>query len=148
MQIIHKKNYISIVCIVFTCLSMNKVLLEYFSGVRDEDYIQNFICMLVLTAAAVFVLGLHYYLQEIPVVLVIILQYLLLLGIAMGYVWLSSFFEPLHEDAYRDIFRSLTIPYVLFVPVYYIDFFIRVKKANQILSEIKENQIEDGDNQS
>lgn len=144
MQIIHKKNFISIVCIVYTCMVMFKVAVEGISGGLDESYIQNLICLLVLVTASVFVLGLHYYLQELPVALVIVMQYLLLLGLAMGYVWLSSFSEQPHEDAYQDMFLSLTIPYMVLVPIYYIQFFLQIKKANEILPKLKEKKNEDG----
>ena len=64
-------------------------------------------------------------------------QYALLVAAVMLVTWISGFFVELHEDAYRDMFRSFTIPYVIAAAVYYISLYFEIKKANRLLQEVR-----------
>lgn len=94
--------------------------------------------MILLSFIATLVLSQHYRLQHIPLTLVIIGQYLVLVGIVLLVTWISGFFQVLHPDAYRDMFLSFTIPYIIGATIYYFNVFREVKNANQILKNIKE----------
>ena len=92
-----------------------------------------------LSLVATFVLSQHYRFQEYPLLLCIVVQYVVLVALVMLVTWLSGRFHPLHEDAYKDMFWSFTVPYLIGVVVYYISLFHDVKRANQSLKKIKES---------
>lgn len=137
MPLIHKKNFIQIVCVIYTCLVILKLVLEGISGKKDSYYLENLTMMLAITVIATLVLSLHYYLQNVPLPVVMLVQYVLLMGAIWGFIWVGGHFVEVHEDAYRDLFKSFTIPYVIFAGVYYITFFMQVKNANKMLKSMK-----------
>lgn len=67
--------------------------------------------MFVLSVLGTFVLSQYYRFQRFPLLSVIVVQYLVLVSAVMAVVWVSSFFAPVHEDGYKDMFLSFTIPY-------------------------------------
>lgn len=137
---IEKNNFWSIVSGVFTCLLIGKLIMERISGHRDVYYIENIFTMLVITIVATFILSLHKYLQNVPVVPVMILQYVILIGCVMGGLWIMSQFSEMNPEGYKDMFWTVTIPYVILAGIYYISFFLEVKKANVLLSELNTEQ--------
>lgn len=142
MKIINRQNFFPIVCVVFTILVMGKVILEAIVQKLFGGYQENILLMFLLSLLATFVLSQHYRFQRLPLLLVIALQYLALIGAVMLLLWLSSFFEPLHENGYRDMFYSFTVPYVVGAVIYYLSLLYEVRSANKALMEIKEHQNE------
>ena len=71
-------------------------------------------------------------------------QYLVILGGIMFTIWVIGHFTELSEYAYLDMFRSFTIPYVIIAGWYYISLFQEIKKANEMLEEIRKEK-KDGD---
>ncbi len=138
MKPIHKKNFFPGVCEVFTILTLSKIALEAVFQGEFGAYQTNIAVMFLLSLLATAVLSLHDRFREVPLPLVIVLQYLFLIGIVLGMVRVSSFMEPLHEHAYRDMFFSFTIPYVIGAILYYVSFFVKVRNANKYLMEIKQ----------
>lgn len=138
MKIINKKNFFPTVCTVYTLLVLTKILLEYIAQGLWENYQQNLLIMLVLSIMAVFVLSQYYRFQKYPLVVVIVVQYLVLIAGVMLFTWISGFFTTLHENAYRDMFLSFSIPYAVGVAIYYATLFHEVKSVNRILREIKD----------
>ena len=134
MKVIHKQNFFPIVCICFTLLSIGNVILEAIVLGKFGHDQQNLLLMLLLSVLAVAVLSQHYRFGSVPLTLVILVQYLL--------AWISSFFETLHENAYRDMFLSFTIPYAIGAVVYYVSLFVEIKHANKTLEEIRRYQVE------
>lgn len=130
---INKQNFGAIVSSVFTCLLLGKIILESIMGRRDENYVENILTLFAITVAATFILSMHKYLQDLPITLVMLLQYGVLIGIVMGSIWLESRFADMHPNAYRDMFWSTTIPYIVFAGIYYISFFRQIKAANALL---------------
>ena len=133
---IEKSNFLSIVCGVFTCLLIGKLVLESLSGHRDAYYIENIFFMFGVTVVATFILSLHKYLQSFPVALVILVQYVVLIGCVMGGLWLMSRFSEMNPEGYKDMFWTVTIPYAVLAGMYYVSFFVEVKKANRLLAEL------------
>lgn len=142
MKIINRQNFFPIVCVVFTILVMGKVILEAIVQKLFGGYQENILLMFLLSLLATFVLSQHYRFQRLPLLLVIALQYLALIVAVMLLLWLSSFFEPLHENGYRDMFCSFTVPYVVGAVIYYLSLLYEVRSANKALMEIKEHQNE------
>ena len=100
--------------------------------------------MFGLSLLATFVLSQYYRFQKYPLLVVILGQYILLIGIVMLITWIGGWFNELSEYAYRDMFLSFTIPYIIGVIIYYMAVFHEIKSANRTLKEIKniENRAE------
>ena len=139
---IDKHNFWSIVCSVFTCLLIGKVLWEAVNGHRDVYYIENILTLFGITVVATFILSMHKYMQNVPVLFVMVLQYAVLIGCVMGGIWLGSHFTEMNPDGYRQMFWSVTIPYVVLAGIYYMSFFWEVKRANVMLSKLNEEKQE------
>ncbi|MDE6529288.1 MAG: hypothetical protein K2K96_00780 [Lachnospiraceae bacterium] len=137
---IDKHNFWSIVSGVFTCLLIGKIILESIMGYRDVNYAENILTLFIITVVATAILGMHKYLQNVPVLLVMFLQYVGLIGSVMGAIWIISRFTDVAPGGYQDMFWSVTIPYVVLAGVYYISFFREVKKANELLLEINQEK--------
>lgn len=137
MQILNKKTFFPTVCEVYTILSISKIVLEAILQNEFGDYQSNLLMMILLSFIATLVLSQHYRLQHIPLIIVIIGQYLVLTGFVLLITWISGFFMDLHPNAYRDLFLSFTIPYIIGATIYYINVFREVKNANQIIENIK-----------
>ncbi|MBD5506660.1 MAG: hypothetical protein HDR05_00990 [Lachnospiraceae bacterium] len=140
MKIIDRHNFWSVVCIVFTLLLFSKILLELIVQDVFGNYQTNIILMFGLSLLATFVLSQHYRFQKYPLLVVILGQYILLIGIVMLITWMGGWFGELHEEAYWDMFLSFTIPYVIGIIIYYVAVFHEVKSANCALKEIKEHK--------
>lgn len=140
MKMIDKKNFFPIVCIIFTILVLGKILLEAIVQKLFGGYQENILIMFVLSLLGTFVLSQHYRFQKLPLLAVIIVQYLVLISIVMVLVWVGSWFEPVHENGCRDMFLSFSIPYGIAAAVYYISFFQEVKRTNQTLEKIRRSQ--------
>lgn len=138
MKIITKQNFFSTVCVVYTMLVLGKLALEFLTQGVWGNYQGNLLVMFVLSALAVFVLSQYYRFRKYPLVAVIIVQYLVLVGGVMLFTWVSGFFAPLHENGYRDMFLSFSIPYAIGVVIYYTALLYEVKKVNRMLKKIRE----------
>lgn len=142
MKIITKQNFFSTVCVIYTLLVSGKVVLEYFTQGVWGNYQENLLVMLVLSALSVLVLSQYYRFSKYPLLVVIVLQYLVLVGGVMLFTWISGFYAPLHENGYRDMFLSFSIPYAIGVVVYYVSLFHEVKTVNRMLWQIKDEMPE------
>lgn len=138
MKIIDRHNFIGTASTVFTILVLGKTGVEFIMTAEFGYYQKNLITMLVLSFLATFVLSQHYRFEKYPLLLVIIGQYVVLLGGIMLFMWWSGRFEPLHENGYRDMFLSFTIPYLIGVVVYYVSVFHEIRLANKTLKQIRQ----------
>ena len=138
MKLINKSNFISIVCISFTITVCAKLLLEKFTGFTDQYYTENIFTCLGFSVLITLLLSLHYYLQRFPFIPVLLGQYAVAVGIAFLMVWIDGHFSEHSPNAYRDIFFSVTIPFVVGAAVYYFYFFHQIKKANKMIEEMDE----------
>lgn len=134
---ITRKNFLPTLCVVYTILVLTKLILEAVMGHTDTYYTQNLLFMFVVSFAAVSVLSLHSFLQNIPLLFVIIGQYLLLIAFVEGGLLLISLFAPVSPDGYLEMFLSVSIPYGIGAAIYYIEYFRQVKKMNHFLQEIQ-----------
>lgn len=139
MKIIDKHNFFGVVCVIYTILSLGKIVLEAIVQDTFGDYQENLLVMFFLSLAATFVLSQYYRFQEYPLVLCIVLQYVVLIVLVMFITWISGKFQPLHEDAYKDMFLSFTVPYAVGVVLYYVSVFHEIKRANKQLKKIRED---------
>ncbi|MBQ8632528.1 MAG: hypothetical protein IJ420_02865 [Lachnospiraceae bacterium] len=142
MKVIEKHEFWPTVCVCYTILSLGKIALEFFTQGAFGNEQANYILIFVLCFLATLVLSQHYRLDCFPLPAVIIGQYILLIAVVFAITWIIGQVEPLGEHAYRDMFRSFTIPYIIGAMVYYAAYFFQVKKANRMLENLKKNQKE------
>lgn len=145
MKIINKQNFFATGCVIFTMLTLGKLILEFLVQGLWGNYQSNLLLMFLLSFLATFVLSQHYRFQKYPLLLVIMGQYVLLIAFVMFITWLSGRVEPLHEDGYRDMFLSFTIPYFIGVAIYYGAVFHEIGRANRALQELKGHRKEQGE---
>ena len=137
MKLINRHNFIYIVCISFTLIVCCKLLLEKSYGFVDRYYAENIFICLGVSVLATFILSLHYYLQRFPFIPVVIGQYLALIGFVFLCIRIMGHFTDEAPSAYRDMFVSVTVPYVIGAVVYYISFFLQIKRANEVFSNLE-----------
>lgn len=135
---ITRKNFGPTLCIVYTILVLTKLIWEAAIGHNDTYYTQNLLFMFVISFAAVSVLSLHSFLRNIPLLFVIIGQYLLLIAFVEGGMLLISLFDSVNPKGYLDMFISVTVPYGIGAAIYYIEYFKQIKKMNNLLREIQQ----------
>ncbi len=148
MKIINKQNFFPTVCVIYTLLSLGKILLEAIFLGLFGNYQENLLLMFGISLIATFVLSQHYRFQNLPLFVVILGQYILLVSLVMVTIWLSSFFQPLHKNGYRDMFLSFSIPYAIGAFIYYISLLYEVKRANKTLEDIRRYQNEKSNKQA
>ena len=112
MKLINRNNFISIVCITFTLVVCGKLLLEKSTGFIDRYYTEN-----IFTCLGISVLA--------------------LIGFVFLCIWIMGHFTENAPSAYKDMFVSVTIPYVAGAIVYYISFFRQIKRANEVFSNLE-----------
>lgn len=141
MKVINPKNFFPTVCIIYTVLSLAKILLEWIALRQFSNLQLDFLEMFAITVIATIVLSQYYRLQKFPLLPVIIGQYVVITGLVMLWVWCLGHFVELHPDAYRDMFISVTIPYAVGAAVYYIYLFAEVRQANHIIEIIRKGEM-------
>lgn len=142
MKMIDKKSFFPIVCVVFTLLVLGKVILEAAVQGIFGGYQKNILVMFLLSLLGTLVISQHYRFQKLPLLAVVIVQYLVMIGVVMVLIRVASFFGPIHKDGYRDMALSFSIPYGIAAAVYYISLLYEVKRVNQALGKIRRNQDE------
>ncbi len=132
------KEYLLSVCVVYTILALTKVLIEGIGGKTDPYYVMNFGILFVITCYAAFILFMHRIFHKVPLLFVMIGQYVLVIGGVMAGIFIMSKFMEVSPATYRDMFIQITLPYIVFAGIYYIAYFREIKKANEIIKAIKE----------
>ena len=133
MKLINRKNFFSIVCISFTLLVCYKLIYEWIVGFKDPNYTMNIFLNLLFAVIITAILAIHFYLQKYPFVPVFLGQYIFTIVITFLIVKIA---EQLAPTAYRDMFVSVTIPFIVGAAVYYISFFRQIRKANKMLEDL------------
>ena len=140
MKLINKRNFISIVCIFFTLITCGKLLYERALNFTDRYYTDNIFTILGFSVLITIILSLHFYLQKYPFWLVIIAQYALTVGIVFLAIFIHGRFSTNAPTAYWDMFVSITIPFIFGALVYYICFFLQIKRANKVLEKLNSKE--------
>lgn len=142
MKLIDKNNFVPTVCVIYTILSVSKIVLEAVKlGIFGSDQ-GNLLTMLLFSFLGTFILSQHYRLSQLPLLLVAVLQYVVLAAAVLLFTWVSGHFTEIHPNGYRDMLRSFTVPYVIAALFYYGALYIETKKANQWLQQMKEKRNE------
>ena len=133
------KSYLKTVCVVYTCLVLGKVIVENVTGRPDGSYGTNILLMFLIACLATAVIDSYEKLQEFPLIPVMIGQYLVVIGIVVGCVFLAdrAGFTEITKSGYRDLFFSVTVPYVIGAIIYYASFFGEIRNANRMIREMQ-----------
>lgn len=140
MKVIEKHEFWPTVCVCYTLVSLGKIVLEFFTQGIFENEQANYVLIFVLCFLGTLVLSQHYRLDRFPMPVVILGQYVVLIAVVFGITWGIGRVVTLGEHAYRDMFRSFTIPYVIGAVVYYAAYFLQVRKVNKMLENRKKKQ--------
>lgn len=140
MKIIDRKNFFPTVCVIYTIVSLSKIVLEWIAMKQFGNLQLDFLEMFAITVIATLVLSQYYRLQKFPLLPVIIGQYAAIMALVMLWVWCAGHFVELHPNAYRDMFVSVTVPYMMGAAVYYVYLFSEMKQVNVMIETIKSSQ--------
>lgn len=140
MRIIDKKQFIPTVCVVYTVLSIGKIGVEFVFQKEFGNFQANLLVMLLFSFLATLVLSQHYRLDRLPLLFVMLLQYVGMIAVVMLFTWISSFRTELHPKGYHDMFWSFTIPYLIGAAVYYVALFLEVRKADRLIQKLKKRE--------
>lgn len=135
---INRKNYIPLVCILFTLLTIGKLIVENFIHMPDPYYTGNIISLFIFSAVIVAALGAGKYFSKLPLWLLIAGQYVVMVVVAMIITWITGQFSEQSSSAYHDMFWSFTIPFIVIAVLYYVKCFVDVRKTNQDLERLQE----------
>jgi hypothetical protein len=124
------------ICVIFTSLTLLNTLLTL-AGMQGHPPAENNIVMLVFTIIGTLIVYSHKFFDEWSLLTVIVLQYILAIMLILGVIRLSVYYSPLHVNAYRDGFRSFTIPYVIAASYYYYHVFKDAKRTNERLQFLR-----------
>ena len=130
------KEMLTVICVSYTIISLGTTLYDrlFYDG-RDDfsSLLFKFIC----TTIAVSILYTHPLLERLSPLSMIVLQYVGAMLLVFLTIWISSFFEELHENSYFGAFSSFTIIYIIGAIAYYVGLHIDVRKQNRLLEEIQ-----------
>ncbi|MBI9012208.1 MAG: hypothetical protein JEZ08_08220 [Clostridiales bacterium] len=127
------------ICVSFTLLTIaNSVLTEMIG--YDSIPISNNYLMLLWCSIGTITLFSHKLLSRWSPLTMIVIQYLIANGLVFMTIYISSFTSDLHPNAYRDGFRSFTIPYIIGAIIYYGYLYYEAQNQNSLLQEVKNRQ--------
>lgn len=138
MKLINKKNFFLIVCVSFTAITCTKLLIEGIMGFTDKYYTLNIFAILGFSVMITGLLALHFYLQDRPLIPVLIGQYAAAVGGTVAFVKLTDLVAGTSTKAMWQMILSVTILFTAGAAIYYITFFRQINRANAILAELKE----------
>jgi len=136
MKKINLAEMLVVICVSYTILSLVNAGLALAMGKNTISAMNSF-TMVLWTSIGVGILYMHQYFDRWSPLVMIIAQYIIAMGLVFGSLLLESKFIELHPMAYRDAFRSFTIPYIIGAGIYYINIFREAKRQNELLQEIK-----------
>lgn len=129
------KEMLLTICVSYTIISASVHLFEMILGVGNASQHMQGLMMLFCTGVAVCILFLYYLLEDWPMPIVMLLQYIVATAIILGAVFVLSHFSEVGSSGYFDMWRSFTVIYLIGAAVYYIDIIWSIKKQNKWLQE-------------
>ncbi|MGM0216740.1 DUF6608 family protein [Enterococcus sp. AZ109] len=133
------KEMLMIICVSYTVISLGTSLFDAVLSDSGEDF-SRLLFKFLFTVIAVSILYTHPMLERLSPLMMILLQYAAAMLLVFLTIWLSSFFEEIHESGYFDAFRSFTIIYIIGAIAYYVGLHLDVRKQNKLLQEIQASQ--------
>lgn len=140
MKKMSKTDFFNTACVFFTILALTKIVMEYILLGQMDHTGNNLLFMFAFTCLSLFILNQYSRFENLSPLFIIIAQYIIAMGIVLLIVWIGGHFEQLSLNAYRDIFLSFTIPYIIGAICYYVSLHLEVKKENEMLDRIKKSR--------
>ncbi len=140
MRIVNKHNFFYLVCVCFTLVTLHKIIYETIYMNNFGAFQGQLLQILVVSIIIMVILSQHHRIFNLPLFLAIIIQYLLVIILTTLLVWITGLFTELAIYAYRDMFVSVTFFYLVTSIIYYIFFFIELKKHNTIIQKLKKHK--------
>ncbi len=120
LWVVLKKGFI-LYCMIYTVITIISSALQLFQG-RMEDTNSHILNRAVVCLIAVLVIELSANIKFKSELLTWLVVYGIGMTIVFIYVWFTRFFEPLHKNAYRDIFLNFTsIAVVIGIIIHFIE---------------------------
>lgn len=129
-----------VICVAYTIISLVDAVLSVAHGNYNLSAFNSF-NQILFSSIAVSILYTHNCFERLSPLLMVILQYVIAMGLVFLIIYLQGKFNELHPDAYRDIFVTFTIPYIIGASIYYVSVFREANKQNEILQEIKREKL-------
>ena len=130
-------NKLVIMCVFFTVATILDVLFCTVLNIETATSHYHLITRLVLCVIGVAPLSLFKHLEKLSLWALYPIHYALCCLLSLGYVYIESFYVQLHPNAYRDIFRSVTLVYFLFAATSLGMGLTRTARANRELKKIQ-----------
>lgn len=127
------------ICISYTVLSVANSIIGVLAG-KEAVSNWNAIFMLLWTSIAVLILSIHHLFDELPPLLMLVIQYAIAMTLVLLTVYISGFFEAVGKSSYKDAIVSFTVPYIIGAAVYYISVFRTAKRQDALIQEINAKQ--------
>lgn len=125
------------ICLSYTSVSVSGAVVNIIMGTETDN--SNTLIMFGLCVIASFVLSLNKLFDELSPLAMIILQYLAVLALCGGFLFILSLFDPISPKGWFEYFRSFSIPYVIIAAVYYYSLYSEAKKQDAMIREIQKN---------
>lgn len=116
-------------CVVYTVTTIISSILQLTIQGREFDSNSHLLNRAIIVFIGICTLQIIQYAKFKCKALNIIVPYCVSMGLVFLYVFVASFFEELHPNAYRDIFLNYTISFIIVtVIITIIEYFKKYKK--------------------
>lgn len=133
------KEMLLVLCVSYTVISLCDTIFNLLKGNENLSAV-NAINQLLFSAIAILILYSHNLFKKLSPLSVIVIQYIVAILIVFLIVYIQGLKTELHIHAYRDVFRSFTLFYVIGAVIHYIYVFADAKQQNKILQELREKK--------
>ena len=107
---------------------------------NDFSEFINISSMFLWTSIAVIVLYMYPLFDRFPPVLTIVIQYIIAMAAVFILLYIEGLVFNLHVNAYKDVFYSFTIPYIIGAIVFYYETYKDAKKANSLIKKLQRDE--------
>ena len=130
-------NKLVIMCVFFTIATILDIIICAIFRLKTSTTFVHLIDRMVLCVITIPPLSLFKYFEKLSVWVILPIHYTVCCILSLLYTYIHGFYRELHPDAYLDMFRSVTIMYVVFVIGALIIDLTRTTIANKELNKIQ-----------
>lgn len=131
-------NKLVIMCVFFTAATILDMLICTILKTETATTYEHLLSRMVLCVLTIPPLSLFKYFEKLSMWAIFPMHYAACCLLSTLYVYIDGFFVDLHPNAYRDIFRSVTLMYLVFISCALIIDLARTARANKELKRIQE----------
>lgn len=132
------KTLLLYICISYTMVSVSGAVVNLLAGTKTSN--SNTLIMFGLCSIASFVLALNKLFDEFSPLVMILLQYIIVLMLCAGFLFIMSLIDPISPKGWFEYFRSFTIPYIIIAAMYYYSLYDEAKKQDRMIKDIQEKR--------